>query len=996
MRSRTCHLSHLSHLSHLVIAMILALGDCVGIAKAQTTTAVLRGRIADENGPVAGASVVASDSETGTQRETASSSDGSYILTLPPASYEVVVTVTRHPPHTAILRLQVGQSIDLDFRLDATQASTEGSTFAIETRNSEIATNVTTEQIESLPQGSRNFLAFAALAPGVRFTLNENEAGKSFRSGGMEARQVNVFVDGLSYKNDLLNGGAFMQESSRGNPFPQNAVQEFRVSSQFKAEYEKTAAAVITAVTKSGGNALRGDAFYNYQDEGMIGLDEFARERGDQKPDVEKVQVGLSVGGPLVKNRLHYFASYEQDEQDRLVSVSRGSAFSQAPANVQQRLAGYPTGLLTAPFDSKLLFGKLSWQAGQPGGSQSIDISAHRRDETEIRGFGGQRTLDGAESFEVGTDVVVARHQWMLGGVLGSGLGNAVNEAALTSQKASWGATAFDPSTPRQNYFEILDTGGRDATQEFTQDKLGLRDDFSFLVDWKGSHAVKFGASASWLDYDITKFAFDNPTFNFRRAENWQFPFEAILGVGDPSVNFSNQQYGLYLQDDWQIGGRLTVNLGVRWDYETNMINNDFVTPPGVVASLQGSCRTYAQPVGGRNTWCIRDFLDLERYTTDGGGRDSYTGMLQPRVGLSYDVSGNGKTVVFGAFGKYYDRVILNDISDEQYRQSWGIYRFCFSATGAPAANCSAPTLAWRDQYLSADALRGLITSGAAGSREVFLVPNDLRPPRSTQWNLGLRQQLGNWNLAASYNSTRGTNGIAYFFGDLPPGTSFGDRFGGNVPLTGLARVFIAQPVRRWWYDGVFLTADRPYSDASRWGFNLAYTLAKAYQNGTDNPSEGVSFGAFDYGSPADYTKFAGTNDERHRLILSGTVGLPAGFRLSTLITLGSGTPFTIFDDSTGPFTVRWNEGRPAKSSFILPDAWAYRSVDLRLEWDAPAIGDRLRIGVTAEAFNLFDYENYSDFENFKPRLPAVNSRFGEPNAAFNARRFEVGLRLSF
>jgi hypothetical protein len=371
--------------------------------------------------------------------------------------------------------------------------------------------------------------------------------------------------------------------------------------------------------------------------------------------------------------------------------------------------------------------------------------------------------------------------------------------------------------------------------------------------------------------------------------------------------------------------------------------------------------------------------------------------MVQPRLGLSYDLSGDGKTVVFGAFGKYYDRVILNDIYDEQYRQSWGIYRFCFSATGAPAANCSAPTLAWRDQYLSADALRGLIASGAAGSREVFLVPNDLRPPRSTQWNLGLRQQLGNWNLAASYNSTRGYNGIAYFFGDLPPGTPFGDRFGGNVPLTGgLARVFIAQPVRRWWYDGVFLTADKPYTDASRWGFNLAYTFAKAYQNGTDNPSDDISFGAFDYSSPADYYKFPGSNDERHRLIMSGTVGLPAGFRLSTLITLGSGTPFTIFDDSTGPFTVRWNEGRPDKSSFILPDAWAYRSVDLRLEWDAPAIANRLRIGVTAEAFNVFNYENYSGFENFKPRLPAVNSRFGEPNAAFNARRFQAGLRLSF
>lgn len=977
--------------THLVVAAILALCGCAGIAEAQTTTATLRGKIADDGGAVAGAVVLAVDSDTGYQRETASSADGSYSLTLAPGSYEIVVTAPQREPQTAVLRVQVGQALDVDFRLGAAEAFTEGITvvgeLAIETRTSEIATNVTTQQIENLPQGSRNFLGFAALAPGVRFTLNEDEAGKTFRAGGMEARQVNVFVDGLSYKNDLLKGGAFMQDSSRGNPFPQNAVQEFRVISQnFKAEYEKAASAVITAVTKSGGNSLRGDAFYYHQDESMIRLDEFARNRGDQKPEVEKIQLGLSVGGPLVKDRLHYFASFEQNEQDRFVSIFRGNAFSQAPANVQQRLAGYQVGTLTAPFDSKLFFGKLSWQ---PGKGQSIDVSAHRRDETEIRGFGGQRTVDGAESFEIGTDVVVARHQWVLG--------NALNEAALASQKLSWSPTAFDPSTPHQNYFEILDIGGKDATQEFTQDKLGIRDDFSFLVDWRGSHAIKLGASANWLDYDITKFLFDNPTFNFRRDENWQFPFEALIGFGDPSLDFSNEQYGLYLQDDWRIGDRLTVNLGVRWDYETNMINNDFVTPPDVVASLQAACRTYSQPVGGRNTWCIRDFFDFDRYTTDGGDRDSYTGMIQPRLGLSYDLSGNGKTVVFGAFGKYYDRVILNDIYDEQYRQSWGIYRFCFSATGAPAANCSAPTLAWRDQFLSADALRGLIASGAAGSREVFLVPNDLRPPRSTQWNVGLRQQLGGWNLAASYNSTRGYNGIAYFFGDLPPGTPFGDRFGGNVPLTGgLTRVFIAQPVRRWWYDGVFLTADKPYTDASRWGFNLAYTFAKAYQNGTDNPSDDMSFGAFDYGSAADYYKFAGTNDERHRLIMSGTVGLPAGFRLSTLITLGSGTPFTIFDDSTGPFTVRWNEGRPEKSSFIFPDAWAYRSVDLRLEWDAPAIADRLRLGITAEAFNVFDYENYSGFENFKPRLPAVNSRFGEPNAAFNARRFQVGLRLSF
>jgi hypothetical protein len=92
---------------------------------------------------------------------------------------------------------------------------------------------------------------------------------------------------------------------------------------------------------------------------------------------------------------------------------------------------------------------------------------------------------------------------------------------------------------------------------------------------------------------------------------------------------------------------------------------------------------------------------------------------------------------------------------------------------------------------------------------------------------------------------------------------------------------------------------------------------------------------------------------------------------------------------------VRWNEGRPPQDDFIIDDAWAYRSVDLRLEWQAPAIKD-VRVTLIGEGFNVFDFDNGGCFESFKPRLPNVNQRFGEPNCEFNTRRLQAGARVSF
>jgi hypothetical protein len=236
---------------------------------------------------------------------------------------------------------------------------------------------------------------------------------------------------------------------------------------------------------------------------------------------------------------------------------------------------------------------------------------------------------------------------------------------------------------------------------------------------------------------------------------------------------------------------------------------------------------------------------------------------------------------------------------------------------------------------------------------------------------------------------------MLWFFGDLPPGTRFEDRFGNNVGVPGYARVFTASTAGERWYDAIYLTLDKPMTAGGKWGLNLAYTYAEADRTGTDNPGEGVAFGAFDYLDPESLYRFPDTNDERHRLVVSGTYLLPFDFQISSLITLGSGTPFTIFDDSVAPFTVRWNEGRPPQDSFIVSDQWAYRSVDLRLEWAAPPIKD-VRVTLIGEGFNVFDYDNGGCFESFKPRLPSVNERFGEPNCEFNTRRFQAGARVSF
>jgi len=291
------------------VALTMALAAASPSA-AQTTTAMVRGYLRGEGGQaVASGQVTARNAEMGISRGTVTNAEGFYsIAGLRPGRYTLEARRIGFQPQTRTITMQIGQTLDQNFDLTAAATQIAGvqvtAAAPLETKTSEVATNVTQAQINDLPSSSRNILDLAQLAPGVRVTPDRIDGtGKTFASGAQPAEQINVFIDGSSYKNDIINGGVSGQDASRGNPFPRNAVQEFRVAtSNFKAEYQKASSAIISAVTQSGTNEWRGSAFTEYQNQSLVALDSFSIPA---KPDTRWCQRGRTDrAGQAVRLRL--------------------------------------------------------------------------------------------------------------------------------------------------------------------------------------------------------------------------------------------------------------------------------------------------------------------------------------------------------------------------------------------------------------------------------------------------------------------------------------------------------------------------------------------------------------------------------------------------------------------------------------------------------------------------------------------------------------------
>ena len=956
-------------------------------ASAQTTTGSIRGYVRGADGqPVPDAQVTAVDSSTSLTRNALSNAQGFYALNgLRPATYTVSARRIGFQAASRKILVQVGQILSSDFSLTAgavqlATVTVTGADNAVETRSSEAATNVSTQQINQLPTPSRNFLDLAQLAPGVSVSADRIDAtSKTFQAGALPAEQVNVFIDGASYKNDIVTGGVAGQDASRGNPFPRNAVQEFRIiTNNYKAEYQKASSAIITAVTKSGGNTWEGSAFLDYQNKGLTTIDTFTAVTkgatpGFKKPDYSRYLFGGSAGGPLIKDKLFFFGSYEGNFQNRLGTVK----LSGDPATYPGAIGGFDQSSHEAPFRENLGFAKLTYNMSD---NQLFELSGSLRKEYDTRDFGGQFS---------GPDQTYSRADNQNSNVYG---GNAkytytgknwTNEAMAGYQWYQWNTNPLNYTDVALQYDGIGNFGGGTTFQNLIQKRLSLRDDFTFTGwNWAGSHVLKFGVNNDFDKYNMDKSLNGNPNFEFSSSNGYATPVQAFFGIGNGVIAQNNDQFGAYAQDDWSPTSRLTLNLGVRWDVETGMYNRNFVTPQAVRDSLSQYLNQFYIPV------------DPNRYFSNGNDRKLFLGGFQPRFGFSYALDQEARTTVYGSAGIFYDRLNFNATLDESYRRQYQQYTFQFQQNAADTLNPA--KIPWNPAYMSRAGLEGLIASGHAPPQEIYLVPNDLRPPNSKQWSLGLRHDFGGFNGSVSYNGSRGYNGYSYEWANVAYDPARNDCcISFNIPA--YSNILVGNNDVHSWYKAMYLKLDRPYARADfkqwGWGAGVAYTLAKAETEGGDL----FSFPAVTVGANARHPT---SGDQRHRIVANFITDIPYlwGIQFSGLIDVGSGLPYNRVEFV--PIGTGGNE------QVFLGQArtpWQ-KQVDFRFSKSFLNLNGN-DVAVTASIFNVFNTQNLGCYDGTvaNPTNPPVvgetvpNAHYGQAGCVVtDGRRVQFGATYNF
>ena len=944
-------------------------------AAAQTATASIGGTVRDASGaPVANAVVTAVNEGTNQRVTATTGADGTYRLPgLRPAPYTITTTiggaaVERH------VNAEIGQSATLDLApgvdpaAEPVDTASSGSgadvvvvgTRLAETRTSEVATNVSQQQIRRLPQTDRNFLAFTQLAPGVKY--NDSETDRGFQSGATAPSGVNVFIDGVSLKNNVLDQGVAGQQNSRGNPFAQLAVQEFRVLTQnYKAEYEQAAGAIVTSVTKSGTNQFHGDAFVSYTNKNLMARNKFDILANRPKPAFKRLQYGFDLGGPIIRDKLFFFGAYEANDQDRASTVTLG----RRDLDFVSRFGKFE-GNFVSPFRSDLFFGKLTFV---PDDRSTFDLSVSRRKETDIQGFGGISSYEVAENKKNKVDTILGKWTYRSD--------NFLNELAIDHLNYNYNPTSLNPNSPTFNYEGVIIFGGKDGSQDVKQRGLTFRDDLTISnVEFAGTHNFKVGAKYSMQKYDYIKLFNVQPTF-FYRGPDYTTPQTALLGLGDPRISAKNNVFGMYVQDDWDVTNKLQLNLGLRWDRESNMFNNNYVTPTRAAALLR------ALPQNS--------YFNANDYITDGNDRPVYN-MIQPRIGFSYDLFDDQRTVIFGGAGRYFDRNVFNTTLDERFKAQYTIGRFEFSPDGRPRNG--SPTVIFQPSYLTREGLIALQAQAITGLPELFAVKNNAKPPRTDQFSLGVRQKLWRgWSASVTGSYIRGKNGYINVIANRQNG-GFGFCCDNSITSTfGYANVFIGNDGVESRYKALYLTLDRAYSKASGWGLNIAYTYQEAKQNGNASGNNNDLF-LFDKILPQDTGFRPRSGIERHAIVASGLLDLPYGFKFSTLSKFGSGQAYQTFDSPTfRPEDNIIGSAFPPKNCLL--GLFARCEVDVTMEKEIQLFRGHFA-SLAVDVFNLFNNKNFTSFNSFRccGVDPNVFS-FGKPNGLLTLPR-RVQLRAAY
>ena len=955
----------------------------------QAVEAALRGRAAPN------AQITVQNTATGLNRRTRAAADGSYnIVGLPPGPYRV----DAGPGTEANVTLTVASTITLDLQPQAPREElatvTVKTTRPIEMKTSEIATIIPQAQIQTLPQITRNFLEFADTVPGMAFSVDKN-GNTSLRSGAQNDSSVNVFIDGVGQKSYVTEGGVAGQFFTQGNPFPQLAIGEYKViTSNYKAEYDQITSAAVTAETKSGTNEFHGDAFGTFTGQNQRAASP-AEVKVGYKTKTSDKEFGAAFGGPIIKDVLHFFVTYEGKRFDTPIAVSPGNTLG-APFLPPEVAAQF--GPSSLPFKEDLYFGKLDWA---PTDKDRFVLSTKVRLETQATNIGVAKAAS--------TSIVVDNNDTRIDGRWQHTEDHWFNELLATFEDAFHAPTARTLGYGANYTYQpvqdelILNVGPASplATQNKAQRGPAIQDDFTLNgLQWLGDHTIKTGFKLKRVVLTAQDAQDINPQlyYDVNPTGTAPIPYKVLFTNPVPGLNpvarSDDTQFGIYLQDDWAPTPKLTLNLGVRWDYEKTPSYLDHVTPANVIDAFNTqdpnapAGQTYAQSLA-------KGGINISDYISDGHNRSAPTDQIAPRFGVSYDLNADQKHVVFGGAGRSYDRDLYDYLQLEQTKSALPTYTIFFNVPERPCT--PSPTcIAFDPVYLSGlPNLQRLVAASNVG-QEVNLLNNRLKAPYSDQFSIGMRNRVGDWNTSATLARILSHNGFAYTLGNrLPDGTFFQNGnppF--NYPIPRFGSLIVGNNGIETRTTQVLLAIEKPYTDESRWGVTFAYTFTDAKHN-----RDIIEHYALDEPTIGQYPFIASNAAAKHRFVTSATVRGPWQTTVGAKWVLATPIPHNDLGCYLPDGQVFATGSRCTPIAARPPDTLGFRDLDLQVTKDVD-LGNALSVYLRLDLLNVFNNTNYADYRTnygttgVPPANPVTFNQIGNLFGTSRTLKLQAGVRF--
>jgi hypothetical protein len=950
--------------------LVSALGTAAVAAAQGEASAVITGVIADAQGGVLpGVTVTLRNVESGTVRTAVTETDGQYRLAgLQPGRYSLRAELSGFAPaEVTNLALTIGLSVQQNLTM-ALQGISEALTVTaqapvVETTTTEVATVVTQEQIEMLPIANRQAGSLALLLPGTQLPTGTRRARPTVGAGGANPNLTTSYVDGG--QNQIYNSGQEFLE------VPQSGIREFRVNiSGSSAQYGAVGGVVLTA-TKSGTNQFHGEAFEFFRDTSLNAMDRFEKEahdvRGAPKPEYRRNQYGGAFGGPIVRDRLHFFTAFERTKEPKTVTVRTGQPqfYSAVEGNSP---AGYERRQL-------LLRGDL-----QVNNAQNVFLRyLWDKEYTFCEECGGSLAGNTGTDTDSPRDSLLAAHTWVISSralnevrsqLPPSHLENLGSPPGISRWPASgrgeFPAERFQPytvagSTGAVYVFPSLTWGSTGYSNNNTK-RWDISDDFTLSM---GSHTLKTGAA--YLRFRSNEESAHNiGTWTFATDQFFDGTPASIARLTNP-IQFTASFPPLprflradwiqaYVQEEWRVLPNLTLDFGLRYENLYKAFNNHIT-------------------FDGRER--LRELIDpASRADNNNWG---------PRFGLAWDVQSDGRTVVRLASGKYYGNVFAGTLRNEvnTYLQR----------------NINLRNPSYPDPY------GGRTPEQVATlSSNVAITSDEIEQPESIAVNVGLSRELRP-NLAVHVDGVFSNGSKASQIANI------------NTPLNGV------RPYPTWGnineyrsggestYRALYLRLDKRFSD--RYQYLVSYTLAR------DKDRAAGQTTVVDFYHP-EYDDGYGAQDRRHTIVASGAYNLPYDITLGAVWNYRSSRPFSaragvdlngdgavtdyvpgttrnVFNRGNDPEMLAlvntWRASRglaPIAESQIMTDE--FQRFDVRVSKQVSLGGGR-RAELIAQVFNLFGTDSFG--VGATPwQMNATSNSFGTLNTVYPRQQAELAVRF--